>query len=119
MCFPGDGRLAFNPFFFLETRTRVIGKQCKPRSDARSWILNQFKGYKPCISKASLTKLDMHQCVIVKHIYCKFRGIPFSGYLDMARTDGHEKNIISPFLAGDDMIMFLLLMTLSCNLFRK
>ena len=60
---------------------------------------NQFKGYNPCTSKANLTKLDVHQRVIVIYIYNKFHEILFSSYLVMAengRTEGRtdmEKTI--------------------------
>ena len=75
-----------------------------------SWIVNQFKGYNLCTIQASLTKLDVHQCVIVIYIYFKFQEIPSNGYLLMApderkdgktdeRTDGRtwRKQYPSPF----------------------
>ena len=73
---------------------------------AISWILNQFKGNKSCISdailsklsehnnvktysnscitEACLAKLNMHQRLIVIDIYYKFHEIPVCGYFVMA-----------------------------------
>ena len=48
------------------------------------WILNQIKGYNSCITVASLTKLDMHQRVIMIYIYFIFHEILFTGCLVMA-----------------------------------
>ena len=78
-------------------------------------ILNQFKGYNSCTTEASLTKLDMHQHVIVIYIYIKFYEILFNSYLVMAKdgrkderteegTDGHGENNIPPLSARDKRV---------------
>ena len=48
------------------------------------WNLNQFKGYNSCITNASLTKLDVHQCLIVMYICSKFHIFRLRGYLVIA-----------------------------------
>ena len=49
------------------------------------WILNQFKGNKSCTIDTSLTKLNEHCPVMTIQNYCKFREIPFIGYLVMTQ----------------------------------
>ena len=67
-----------------------------------------------CTTEDSLTKLDVHQCVIVIYIYIKFHKILFCSYLVMAedewtdgwkygRMEGHGENNIPPPLGdGED-----------------
>ena len=62
-----------------------------------------FQGYTSCTTEAGLTKLDVHQRIIVMHTYFKFHENPFSGYLVMAPdgqmdglTDGHGQINIHP-----------------------
>ena len=47
-------------------------------------ILNQYKGNNSCTTDAILTKLDLHQCIMVICIHIKFHQIPLTGYLVVA-----------------------------------
>ena len=56
---------------------------------------NEFRGYNSGTTECSLTKIDLHQHVIVIYICIKFHEIFYSSYLVMApdrqmdgRTDG-------------------------------
>ena len=51
---------------------------------ANNMDFNQFKGYNSWTTKASLTKLEVHQCLIVIYIYFKFHETRFWGYLVIA-----------------------------------
>ena len=44
-------------------------------------ILGQYKGNNACTTNAILTKLDMHQCIMVIYIHIKFHQIPMIEYL--------------------------------------
>ena len=48
------------------------------------WISNRFKGYNSWTTKASLTKLYVHQCHIVIYIHFMFHKNRFRGYLVIA-----------------------------------
>ena len=52
---------------------------------ASMWMLNQFKGNKPCPIDSSMTKINEHCCVMTIQNCYKFRDIPFIGYLIMAQ----------------------------------
>ena len=45
---------------------------------------NQYKGTNSCTTEAILTKLDMHQRILVICYHIKFHKIPLNGYLVMA-----------------------------------
>ena len=44
----------------------------------------QFKGYNSWTTNASLTKLHLHQCLVVIYIYLKFHEIRVGGYIVIA-----------------------------------
>ena len=52
-------------------------------------ILNHYKGNNSCTIEAMLTKLDVHQCIMVIYMHIKFHEIQLNGYLVMA-LDGHD-----------------------------
>ena len=47
-------------------------------------ISNQYKGNNSCPTDAILTKLTVHQRIMVIYIHIKFHKIPLIGYLVMA-----------------------------------
>ena len=77
---------------------------------AQLLILNQCKGNNSCTTDAILTKLKVHQRIVVIYIHIKFHQIPLIGYLVMAPdrhdewTEGHEENYIPPPPAGDNNV---------------
>ena len=66
-------------------------------------ISDQYKGNNSSTTKAVLTKLDVHQRIIVIYIHIKFHQNPLIGYLVMATDgrDGQEENYVRPPSAGD------------------
>ena len=51
---------------------------------AYSMDLKSIQGLLLITTKTSLTKLDVHQCLIVIYLYIKFNEIQFRGYLVIA-----------------------------------
>lgn len=67
--------------------------------------LSQLKDKNSCITETCLAKLDVHHCIIVIHIFFKFRENLFSDYQVMfqmdGKTDGHEQSF-TPLSAVED-----------------
>ena len=69
-------------------------------------ILNQYMGNNSCSTDAILTKLNMHQSIMVICSHNKFHQIPLIGYVVMA-PDGRDRqmggeNYIPHPLPGDN-----------------
>ena len=77
---------------------------------AQLLIVNQYKGNNSCTSDAFLTKLKVHQRIVVIYIHIKVYQIPLIGYLVMAPdghdewAEGHGENYIPPPPAGDNNV---------------